>query len=113
MRTPDVKYVFSHAGGTIPFVASRFAIVDEMNVIPGAQERGAFADALPRLYWDTASAFGDPLLHMLRSVTGLGNVVFGTDYPYPRDAISIAGLRDSWAVTRSPHFQFIPDPRRS
>jgi 6-methylsalicylate decarboxylase len=91
-RTPDVKYVFSHAGGTIPFVASRFAIVDEMNVIPGARERGAFADALPRLYWDTASAFSDPVLHMLRSVAGLGNVVFGTDYPYPRDAISIAGL---------------------
>jgi 6-methylsalicylate decarboxylase len=92
-RTPDVKYVFAHAGGTIPFVASRFAIVDEMSVIPGAQERGAFADAVPRLYWDTASAFSDPVLHMLRSVTGLGNVVFGTDYPYPRDAISIAGLR--------------------
>ena len=50
-RTPDVKYVFAHAGGTIPFVAARFAIVDEMNVIPGAPERGAFADALPRLYW--------------------------------------------------------------
>jgi len=92
-RTPNVKYVFSHAGGTIPFVASRFAIVDEMDVIAGAQERGAFADALPRLYWDTASAFSDPVLHMLRSVAGLGNVVFGTDYPYPRDAISIAGLR--------------------
>ena len=83
----------SHAGGTIPFLASRFAIVDEMDVIPGAQERGTFADALPRLYWDTASAFSDPVLHMLRSVTGLGNAVFGTDYPYPRDAISIAGLR--------------------
>ena len=92
-RTPDVRYVFSHAGGTIPFVASRFSIVDDMDVIPGAQERGAFADALPRVYWDTASAFSDPVLHMLRSVTGLGNVVFGTDYPYPRDAISIAGLR--------------------
>jgi aminocarboxymuconate-semialdehyde decarboxylase len=92
-RTPDIKYVFAHAGGTIPFVASRFAIVDEMNVIPGAQERGTFADALPRLHWDTASAFSDPVLHMLRSVNGLGNVVFGTDYPYPRDAMSIAGLR--------------------
>ena len=92
-RTPDVKYVFVHAGGTIPYVASRFAIVDEMNVIPGAQEREAFAAALPRLYWDTASAFSDPVLHMLRSVTGLGNVMFGTDYPYPRDAIAIAGLR--------------------
>jgi 6-methylsalicylate decarboxylase len=92
-RTPDVKYVFVHAGGTIPFLASRFAIVDEMNVIPGAQERGAFAETLPRLYWDTASAFSDPVLHMLRSVTGLGNLAFGTDYPYPLDAISIAGLR--------------------
>jgi aminocarboxymuconate-semialdehyde decarboxylase len=91
-RTPDVKYVFVHAGGTIPFLAERFAIVDEMDVIPGARERGAFADVLPRLYWDTASAFSDPVLHMLRSVTGLGNVVFGTDYPYPRDKISIGGL---------------------
>jgi len=92
-RTPDLKYVFVHAGGVIPYLASRFAIVDEMNVIPGAPERGAFADILPRLYWDTASAFSDPVLHMLRSVTGLGKVVFGTDYPYPRDAISIGGLR--------------------
>ena len=92
-RTPDVKYVFVHAGGTIPFLASRFAIVDEMGVIAGARERGALADVLPRLYWDTASAFSDPVLHMLRSVTGLGNVVFGTDYPYPRDSISIGGLR--------------------
>ena len=92
-RTPDVKYVFVHAGGTIPFLASRFAIVDEMGVIAGARERGALADVLPRLYWDTASAFSDPVLHMLRSVTGLRNVVFGTDYPYPRDSISIGGLR--------------------
>jgi predicted TIM-barrel fold metal-dependent hydrolase len=92
-RTPDVKYVFVHAGGTIPYLASRFAIVDEMDVIPEAQERGAFADVLPHLYWDTASAFSDPVLHILRSVTGLGNVVFGTDYPYPHDAISIGGLR--------------------
>ncbi len=92
-RTPDVKYQFVHAGGTIPYLAERFAIVDGMNVIPGTQERGAFADVLPRLYWDTASAFSDPVLHLLRSVAGLGNVVFGTDYPYPSDAISIGGLR--------------------
>ena len=92
-RTPDVEYVFSHAGGTIPFLASRFAIVDAMDVIPGADERGPFTDTVPRLHWDTASAFGDPVLRMLRSVTGLDNVVFGTDYPYPHDEISIGGLR--------------------
>ena len=92
-RTPDVKYLFPHAGGTIPFLASRFAIVDAMNVIPGAEERGPFADTVTRLHWDTASAFADPVLHLLRSVTGLRNVVFGTDYPYPSDDLSIGGLR--------------------
>ena len=73
-RTPDVKYVLAHAGGTISFVAPRFGIVDEMDVIPGAEQRGAFADALPRLDWDAASAFSDPVLHMLRSVAGLAPV---------------------------------------
>jgi predicted TIM-barrel fold metal-dependent hydrolase len=92
-RTPDIRYVFPHAGGTVPFVASRFGIVDEMNVIPGAEERGPFADTITRLHWDTASAFSDAVLHMLRSVTGLHNVVFGTDYPYPHNDISIGGLR--------------------
>jgi predicted TIM-barrel fold metal-dependent hydrolase len=92
-RTPDIKYVFVYAGGTIPFVASRFAIVDQMNVIPGAEERGLFADTIHRLYWDTASAFGDPVIQMLRAVTGLDNVVFGTDYPYLGDEVTIGGLR--------------------
>lgn len=92
-RTPDVKYVFSHAGGTIPFVAARFAIVDSMGVIPGAEERGTIGETIRRLHWDTASAFSDPVIHMLRSVTGLENVLFGTDYPYPHNDISIAALR--------------------
>ena len=93
VRTPDIKYVFVYAGGTIPFIASRFAIVDQMSAIPGAEERGSFADSVQRLYWDTASAFGDPVLHMLRAVTGLDNVVFGTDYPYLGNDVSIGGLR--------------------
>jgi predicted TIM-barrel fold metal-dependent hydrolase len=64
-----------------------------MGVIPGAEERGPVLDTLPHLYWDTASAFSDPVLRLLRSVTGLEHVVFGSDYPYPLDRISIGGLR--------------------
>src|SRR6202049_5352878 len=71
-RTPNVKYIFSHAGGTIPYLATRFSIVDEMNVIPGAEERGKAADTLRRLYWDTALSWHPANLRMLRSVGGLG-----------------------------------------
>jgi hypothetical protein len=85
-RTPDVKYVFSHAGGTVPFLAGRFAIIDEMDVIPGAGARATAAETFRHLYWDTAASWGDPVLRMLRDVVGLDHVVFGTDYPYlPHD----------------------------
>src|SRR6267143_7113744 len=52
-------HLFSHVGGTIPYLATRFSIVDAMRVIPGAEERG---DALRRLYWDTACP-GTPLIY--------------------------------------------------
>jgi predicted TIM-barrel fold metal-dependent hydrolase len=89
-RTPNVKYIFSHAGGTIPYLATRFSIIDEMSVIPGAEERGTAADTLRRLYWDTALPWRPPVLRMLRSVVGMGQVLFGSDYPYLRRDLAVA-----------------------
>jgi 6-methylsalicylate decarboxylase len=88
-RTPSIKYIFSHAGGTVPYVAGRWAIVDAMNVIPGAEERGTAADTLRRLYWDTAISFGDPVLGMLRDIVGLDQVLFGSDHPYLRRDLAV------------------------
>jgi len=89
-RTPNIKYIFSHAGGTIPFLATRFSIVDEMKVIPGAEERGTAADALRKLYWDTALSWHPANLHMLRTVVGMSQVLFGSDYPYLRRDLAVA-----------------------
>ena len=44
------------------------------------------------LYWDTASAFSDPVLPMLRSVTGSPTSCSGPTIR-TRDAISVTGLR--------------------
>lgn len=92
-RTPNVKYIFSHAGGTIPYLATRFSIVDEMNFIPGAEQRGTAADALRRLYWDTALSYGEPILRMLRDLVGLDQVVFGSDFPYLRRDLAVNCVR--------------------
>ena len=89
-RTPNVKYIFSHAGGTIPYLATRFGIVDEMGFIPGGEERGTAADTLKRLYWDTALSWREPILQMLRAEIGLDQVLFGSDFPYLRRDLAVA-----------------------
>ena len=89
-RTPDVKYILSHAGGTVPYLATRFGVVDEMGVIPGAEDRGTAAETFRRLYWDTALSWSDAELRMLRDVVGIDRVVFGTDYPYLRRDLAVS-----------------------
>jgi aminocarboxymuconate-semialdehyde decarboxylase len=99
-RTKNVKYIFSHACGTVPYLAGRFAIVDEMNLIPGAEERGSAADTFRRLYWDTALSWRDPVLQMLRSIVGIDRVLYGTDYPYLRRDLAV-GSRVAIAKTQA------------
>ena len=88
-RTPNVRYIFSHAGGSIPYLAARFAIIDEMGFVPGGDVRGAAADMFRHVYWDTALSASDPVLRMLRDVAGIAQVLFGTDFPYLRRDLAI------------------------
>jgi aminocarboxymuconate-semialdehyde decarboxylase len=99
-RTPDVTYIFAHAGGTVPYLAGRFAIIDQMHVIPGAEARATAAETFRRLYWDTALSWSDPVLRMLRDVVGIDRVLFGSDYPY---------LRRDLAVSCRQHIQASPE----
>src|SRR5450432_2021579 len=93
-RTPYVKYIFSHAGGTIPYLATRFGVVDQMGVIPNPAHHGTAAETFRRLYWDTALSWHDPVLETLRAVVGIDHVLYGSDFPYFRRDLAIAGRRE-------------------
>jgi len=98
-RTPDVSYIFSHAGGAIPYLAGRFAIVDEMGFM--GDELGPASESFRRIYFDTALAWTDPVLHTLAAVADARHVLFGTDFPYIRPDLA---QRANEAVSNTAEF---------
>ena len=42
-----------------------------------------------KLYWDTALAWSDMVLHTLRHIAGVDKILFGTGFPYLRKNIAV------------------------
>jgi len=81
-RYRDIKWLFSHAGGTIPMMAGR------IDSFYGARpNRAEFAPEgivgeLKRLNYDTANATSAPTMAALLKLVPASQVTYGTDYPY-------------------------------
>lgn len=81
-RTPSVRYIFSHAGGTVPFIVQRFDLLDATHAVSGSEIRGDARDQFRRLHFDTALAYQQPALSLTSDVIGTTQLVFGSDRPY-------------------------------
>jgi predicted TIM-barrel fold metal-dependent hydrolase len=84
-RFPKVKLVFSHAGGTAPYLAQRIALLQNMHKVDPEisipQSRENVRAGLRRFWYDTALSAVDPVFNMLREIVGIDRVVFGSDFP--------------------------------
>jgi predicted TIM-barrel fold metal-dependent hydrolase len=81
-RYRDIRWIFSHAGGTIPMMAGR--IDGFYGRRPNLKEfapEGIFGE-LARLYYDTANATSEPAMAALLKLVPASQVTYGTDYPY-------------------------------
>jgi predicted TIM-barrel fold metal-dependent hydrolase len=81
-RYRDIKWIFSHAGGTIPLMAGRIDAFYGKN--PKAKEfapEGIMAE-LARQHYDTANATSAPTMAALLKLVPVSQVTYGTDYPY-------------------------------
>ena len=80
-RYPDIKFILSHAGGTLPFLAHRVSIFDKMTQFKENYSEGALS-YLKRFWFDTALSGNKVPLSGLTSVADKSRILFGTDYPY-------------------------------
>jgi 6-methylsalicylate decarboxylase len=75
LQFPDIRFIFSHGGGTMPYVAGRIANRKD----PRAPD---VLGALQRLYYDVALSVNPVTVHALLEFAGAGQVVFGSDFPF-------------------------------
>jgi predicted TIM-barrel fold metal-dependent hydrolase len=91
-KMKDLRFLFSHAGGTIPMVAGRIA-----NALKGRKDIAEIApdgiDAeLRKLHYDTANSFYAPTIAALTAYVPPTQIVFGTDFPYLTIGQNLDGL---------------------
>lgn len=91
-KMKDLRFLFSHAGGTIPMVAGRIA-----NALKGRKDIAEIApngiDAeLRKLHYDTANSFYAPTIAALTAYVPASQIVFGTDFPYLTIGQNLEGL---------------------
>ncbi|MGB0631442.1 MAG: amidohydrolase family protein [Alphaproteobacteria bacterium] len=80
-RYPDIRFILSHSGGTLPFLAHRIAIFDADMPFRENYPEGAMT-YFKKFWFDTALS-GHPVpLAGLTGIADTSRILFGTDYPY-------------------------------
>lgn len=93
-RCRDAQFVFSHAGGTVPFLAERLVRLPVQN--PAVQTRvprGVLTE-LRRFFYDTAWSAHPMALASLTKLVPSSQIVFGSDYPYRTGEDHVKGLTE-------------------
>ena len=94
-RFPDIKFIFSHAGGTLPFLIQRFTFLANLRKDLQPRLPEGPIHYLQKFYYDTANASTvHPLASLMKLVTS-SQVVFGTDFPFLTASATAADLRET------------------
>ena len=78
-RYPDIRFILSHAGGTVPYLTWRITFGKKKLI-----------NYLKRFYYDTALSGTSYTLRSLQELVDPSQILFGSDYPFlPERASSV------------------------
>jgi len=95
----DIRWIFSHAGGTMPFLIERFVRNPLLEPKAKASVPDGTLAELKRFYYDTAQTSNKASMSALMAIIPVSQIVFGTDFPYRTSIDHVRGLRESGVFT--------------
>jgi predicted TIM-barrel fold metal-dependent hydrolase len=88
-KTPDVNYIWSHSGGTLPFMTSRFEDL-------ASRQKDRFPKGpLPifqRFYYEVAQGNTRGQLAALMQMVPVSQVMLGSDFPFRKGIEAVEGV---------------------
>jgi predicted TIM-barrel fold metal-dependent hydrolase len=91
-RFPDIRFIFCHAGGTMPVLAARTnAFVQRHKEIVDRVPNGVSFE-LKKLYYDVANSTSPSSMAALMNLVPTSQMLFGSDFPYVPAAVTANGL---------------------
>jgi predicted TIM-barrel fold metal-dependent hydrolase len=94
-RFPDIRVIWSHGGGTIPYLIQRFTKDARIDARLAKIVPNGFMPEFERFYFDIAQIAKRAPLLALQAVAPPAHILFGTDYPYLTAAEHVDGLKQS------------------
>jgi 6-methylsalicylate decarboxylase len=93
VKFPDIRWILSHSGGTVPFLWSRFTRqeVDMKDAAKKVLPNGVQQE-VRKFFYDTAQGHHDGAIAALTKLIPVSQIMFGTDYPYRVGAEVVDGL---------------------
>ena len=97
-RYPDVRMIWSHSGGTMPFLVERFDFIDR-NPNTKAQVPDGFRKTAARFFYDIAQSTEAAPSRALKQVVRTERLVFGWDFPFRTSLEHVQGLESAKVYT--------------
>jgi predicted TIM-barrel fold metal-dependent hydrolase len=94
-RYADIRFIFSHGGGTMPSLVERFGIGPPdtiADVLARPAEPNSRLFHLRRFYYDCAQSTNPVQMQGLKTLAGASQIVLGSDYPFGSPGKHLTGV---------------------
>jgi 6-methylsalicylate decarboxylase len=92
-RCPGIRFIFCHAGGTLPMMRGRMSMGGFMPKGAEVAPKGIDHELL-KLHYDVALSANKPALAALFAFVPVSQVLLGTDYPFGATGPTLEGLAE-------------------